>query len=136
MKFQDYIKETTWKRKQLRKGKPYWIYDKYEITKEPDGKFKLVDISQMTNNEPKEIGKYDSLDKAKNGINEQTDLSFLWEDDMQEAIGKFNVGFEEMVKFYNAADPRQIKRMEKIVKSNDWRKFKALIKEVLGVELR
>lgn len=66
---------------------------------------------------------------------EEKDLSFLWEDDMQEAIGKFNVGFQEMVDFYNAADPKQIKRMERIVKASDWRKFKALIKEVLGVEL-
>jgi hypothetical protein len=67
---------------------------------------------------------------------EQEDLSFIWEDEMNEAVGKFNVGFEEMVKFYNTANPRQIKRMEKIVKANDWRKFKALIKEVLGVNLK
>ena len=55
---------------------------------------------------------------------------------MKEAAYRFNIGFEEMVKFYQAADPRPIKRMEKIIKANDWRKFKALIKEVLGVELR
>ncbi len=55
---------------------------------------------------------------------------------MKEAAYRFNIGFEEMVKFYQTADPRQVRRMEKIIKANDWRKFKALIKEVLGVELR
>ena len=133
MRLESYLKEANWKRRQLRKGHPYWVYDKYEITKEPDGTFKLVDVSLMKNNQPTELGKFDSLKKAKDSINE--DLSFIWEEDMKEAVGKFNIGFEEMVKFYNAADPRQIKRMEKIVKANDWRKFKALIKEVLGVEL-
>jgi hypothetical protein len=73
--------------------------------------------------------------KFSDYVNEE-DISFVWEDEMNEAVGKFNVGFEEMVKFYNVANPRQIKRMEKIVKANDWRKFKALIKEVLGVELQ
>ena len=63
------------------------------------------------------------------------DLSFLWEEDMKEAAYRFNVGFEEMVKFYNQATPAQIKQMEKIVKTNNWNKFKALIKKVLGVEL-
>jgi len=67
---------------------------------------------------------------------EHTDLSFLWEDLMKEAVGKFNIGFEEMVKFYNEASPNEIKQMEKIVKNNDWNRFKALIKKVLGVELR
>jgi len=132
MRLESYLKEANWKRRQLRKGKPYWVYDKYEITKDPDG-FKLVDVSLMKNNQPTELGKFETLKKAKDSISE--DLSFIWEDEMKEAVGRFNVGFEEMVNFYNAADPRQIKKMEKIVKANDWRKFKALIKEVLGVEL-
>ncbi len=62
--------------------------------------------------------------------------NYLNEEIMKEAVSKFNIGFEEMVKFYQTADPRQVRRMEKIIKANDWRKFKALIKEVLGVELR
>lgn len=69
-------------------------------------------------------------------IDPKSDLSFLWEDDMKEAVNKFNVGFEEMVKFYNEANPKQIKQMEKIVKNNNWLKFKALIKSVLGIELQ
>jgi hypothetical protein len=137
MKFARWINERDWTRRQLRKGKPYWVFDKYEITKEPDG-FKLVDVSQMSNNKPKQIGMFDSLKKAKNSINEstdQTDLSFLWEEDMKEAVGKFNIGFEEMTKFYNEASPQEIKKMEKIVKASNWRAFKILIKQVLGVEL-
>lgn len=123
MKFSDYIiVEVKWQRRQLRKGKPYWIYDKYEITKE-GGEFKLVDVSQMVNNEPKEIGRFDTLNKAKGSVA------------MSEAVGRYNIGFEEMAKFYQTASPMQIKRMEKIVKAEDWRKFKALIKDVLGVEL-
>lgn len=64
------------------------------------------------------------------------DLSFIWEDEIKEAVSAFNIGFEEMVKFYNQASPKEIKQMEKIVKDNNWSKFKALIKKVLGVELR
>jgi predicted choloylglycine hydrolase len=64
------------------------------------------------------------------------DLSFLWEEDMKEAVYKFNIGFEEMVKFYNKANPQEVKKMERIIKNNDWTKFKVLIKQVLGVELQ
>lgn len=71
MRFKEYLQEGVWKRRQLRKGKPYWVYDKYEITKEPDGKFKMVDVSQMSGNEPKEVGKFDSLKKAKDSIGEE-----------------------------------------------------------------
>lgn len=65
-----------------------------------------------------------------------SDLSILWEEEMKEAVGKFNIGFEEMVKFYNQATPQDIKQMEKIIKKNDWDRFKALIKKTLGVELQ
>lgn len=63
------------------------------------------------------------------------DLSFCWEEDIKEAVSLFNIGFEEMVRFYNQATPQQIKQMEKIIKDSNWKKFKALIKKVLGVEL-
>jgi len=46
-----------------------------------------------------------------------------------------NLGFEEMVKFYNEASPKQIKQMEKIIKSGDLSKFKTIIKSVLNVKL-
>ena len=61
--------------------------------------------------------------------------NFIWENEMKEAVGKFNIGFEEMVKFYNEADSQQIQQMEKIIKNSNWGKFKALIKKVLGVQL-
>jgi hypothetical protein len=46
-----------------------------------------------------------------------------------------NLGFEEMVKFYNEASPKQIKQMEKIIKSGDVSKFKKLIQNVINVKL-
>ena len=75
-------------------------------------------------------------DKISKYIDPTKDMSFIWEDEMKEAVGKFNIGFEEMVKFYNEASPQEIKKMEKIVKNNDWQKFKALIKSVLGIQLQ
>ena len=74
------------------------------------------------------------IDKVKKYL-EPVDYSFFWEEDMKEAIGKFNIGFEEMVNFYNKANPQEIKKMERIVKNNDWTKFKVLIKKVIGIEL-
>jgi hypothetical protein len=46
-----------------------------------------------------------------------------------------NLGFEEMVKFYNEATPKQIKQMEKIIKDGDVSKFKKLIQNVINVKL-
>ena len=68
MRFQNYLNEK-WQRRQLRKGKPFWVYDKYEIQKEND-KFKVFDITQKgsTPNSYKELGEYDSLKKAKESI--------------------------------------------------------------------
>lgn len=70
------------------------------------------------------------------GSNDPYDLSFIWADEINEIVSQFNIGFEEMVKFYNEATPKDIKKMEKIVKNNNWTKFKALIKKVLGIELK
>jgi len=46
-----------------------------------------------------------------------------------------NIGFEEMVKFYQKATPAEIAEMEKVTKANDWAGFKKLIKRVLKVKL-
>jgi len=62
--------------------------------------------------------------------------NILQEELMKEVAGKFNIGFEEMVRFYNKANPQEISQMEKIIKNNDWGRFKALIKKVLGVQLQ
>ena len=47
-----------------------------------------------------------------------------------------NIGFEEMVKFYQEATDTQIKEMETIIKKGDWGKFKLLIQKVLKVKLK
>jgi hypothetical protein len=54
---------------------------------------------------------------------------------IHEVAGVQNLGFDEMVRFYQTATPRQIKQMEKIAKSNNKKKFIELIKKVLGVKL-
>jgi len=46
-----------------------------------------------------------------------------------------NVGFSEMVKFYQVANPQEIKQMEKVIKDDNWVTFKKLIKRVLNVNL-
>ena len=46
-----------------------------------------------------------------------------------------NVGFSEMVRFYQVANPQEIKQMEKVIKDDDWAAFKKLIKRVLKVDL-
>jgi hypothetical protein len=46
-----------------------------------------------------------------------------------------NIGVMEMIAFYNKANKQQIKQMEKVAKKKDWEAFKAIIKEVTGVEL-
>jgi len=53
-----------------------------------------------------------------------------------EAAYKGNIGFEEMVKFYTIATKAQEAEMDKAIKSNNWEKFRKLIKTVLGTELK
>lgn len=52
-----------------------------------------------------------------------------------EAAYTGNLGIEELFKFYDVANAAQIKKMETILKKNDWNAYKKLIKEVLGVNL-
>lgn len=47
-----------------------------------------------------------------------------------------NLGFEEMVKFYDKASDDEVGKMEKYLKNDDWDGFKKLIKKVLGVLLK
>jgi len=53
-----------------------------------------------------------------------------------EAAYKGNIGFEEMVKFYTVATKAQEAEMDKAIKSNNWEKFRKLVKTVLGTELK
>ena len=55
---------------------------------------------------------------------------------LQEAAYPNNIGFAEMAKFFQIATPAQIKKMEKIVKDEDWEGFKSLIQKVVGVKLK
>jgi len=47
-----------------------------------------------------------------------------------------NIGFSEMVSFYQEATDSQIKEMETIIKKSDWNGFKRLIQKVLKVKLQ
>jgi len=53
-----------------------------------------------------------------------------------EAAYPGNVGFQEMVTFYQKASSSQIKTMENIIKKNDWKGFKKMIDDVLGISLK
>ena len=55
---------------------------------------------------------------------------------IHEAAYSMNVGFQEMVEFYQKANSREINQMERIIKKNDWNAFKTLIKRVLGIDLQ
>ena len=54
---------------------------------------------------------------------------------MHEAAYSMNIGFQEMVEFYQKANPKEVKEMEKIIKNSNWNAFKKLINKVLGIEL-
>lgn len=55
---------------------------------------------------------------------------------IQEAVYQGNIGFEELTKFYDTATEKQKQQMEKILNSGSWQKFRKLIKQVLGIELK
>ncbi len=55
---------------------------------------------------------------------------------LDEAAYPGNIGFEEMVKFYQVASKSEITEMEKIIKKGDWNKFKELVTKVTGKELK
>ena len=63
-------------------------------------------------------------------------LSFSRYQEIKEASYPGNVGFEEMVRFFQKANDQEEQEMEKILKKNDWSAFKRLIKKVLGVTLK
>lgn len=47
-----------------------------------------------------------------------------------------NLGFEEMVKFYDKASDKEIEEMESLIEKGDWAKYKLLVKKVLGITLK
>lgn len=56
-----------------------------------------------------------------------------WE--LFEAAYPGNLGLMEMMKFHQVATDEQKAEMEEIVSRSDWRNFKRLIHEVLGIKL-
>ena len=57
---------------------------------------------------------------------------------LDEATYKGNLGFEEMVKFWNTAKKEDLQTMDKILKRSkpSFNEFKDLIYKVIGVELK
>lgn len=58
------------------------------------------------------------------------------EEIIKEAVYSGNIGFEEMVLFYQKANPAQIKDMESMIKKKSWKGVKRLFKKILGIELK
>lgn len=58
------------------------------------------------------------------------------EEIIKEAAYSGNIGFQEMIEFYQKASDEQIKKMEAMIKKKSWDGVKALFKLVLGVELK
>ena len=58
------------------------------------------------------------------------------EETIREAAYAGNIGFEEMVLFYQKANPSQIKKMESMIKRKSWKGVKELFKNILGIELK
>jgi hypothetical protein len=55
---------------------------------------------------------------------------------LSEAAYPGNIGFEEIVEFYQVASKSEIAEMEKVIKKGDWNKFKQLVTKVTGKELK
>ncbi len=53
-----------------------------------------------------------------------------------EAAYPGNIGFSEMALFYQQASEKEIKKMEKIIKAEDWQGFKKLIQKALDIKLK
>lgn len=55
---------------------------------------------------------------------------------INEAAYENNLGFSEMVEFYQKADKSEISKMERIIQNDDWESFKDLIWQVNGTKLK
>lgn len=54
---------------------------------------------------------------------------------LPEAAYPGNLGFEELVNFYDVATDSERKQLDKAIKKNNWYEFKLLIQKVLNVTL-
>jgi len=55
---------------------------------------------------------------------------------VNEMVYKGNLGFEELVKFYDKATKNEREEMDEYVEVGDWDRFKMLIEKVLEVNLK
>lgn len=55
---------------------------------------------------------------------------------MDEAAYKGNIGAMEMIQLYQKASKKEIKKLENIVKIEDWNAYKKLVKKIIGVNLK
>ena len=55
---------------------------------------------------------------------------------MNEASYEGNLGMEEMFRLYQKATDKQLEKLEKIMKNEDWEGFKELVYEVIGKRLK
>lgn len=55
---------------------------------------------------------------------------------INEAAYDANLGFEELCKFYQIASQKELKKLEEILKNEDWESFKRLIKKCLKISLK
>ena len=55
---------------------------------------------------------------------------------LDEAAYPGNVGFEEMVKFWQMASDKDLVKMQNAIENSDWNEFKRLIQKVVGTKLK
>lgn len=60
----------------------------------------------------------------------------VYEKYIDEAAYMGNIGFQEMVELYQKATPKQLKRLEKAIKDNNWNEYKKMVDDILGVKLK
>ena len=60
----------------------------------------------------------------------------IYEKYIDEAAYMGNIGFQEMVELYQKATPKQLKRLEKAIKDNNWNEYKKMVDDILGVKLK
>ena len=57
-------------------------------------------------------------------------------ENIDEAAYHGNIGFEELVEFYQTASKKDIIRMDEIIERGDWMGFKDMIYKTLGKKLK
>lgn len=60
----------------------------------------------------------------------------LDDDETEDAVYAGNMGFEELIRFYQKADESLTDKMDSYVRAGNWNAIKKLIKQVLGIELK